>query len=300
MYGIRVPEKKPRLPVSYWVPRRPRALVLVVPMILCLVIIRLAPVLAHDDPHNSIKEITLQMQQDPNNAELYLKRGELHRISAHWDLALADFDGVAQLQPNHESVDFHRGRLLFGAGQFQPARTALDRLLSAHPNHIEGLIVRGRLLRKLGQPLDAAADYAHALSLAPNPTPVLFIEQAEALAKAGEAYVGAAVRSLDEGIEKLGPLVLLESRAIDLEVRRQRYDAALVRIDQVLAELSRKEKWLARRGEILEKAGRFEEARATYEDALKAIESLPSRLRWVPASQELETHLRALLARDSY
>ncbi len=269
-------------------------------MILCLVFIPLAPVLAHVDPHNSIEAITLQMQQDPYNAELYIKRGELHRISSHWDLALADFDHVAQLQPNHESVDFNRGRLLFEAGQFQPARTALNHFLSAHPNHIEGLIVRGRLLRKLGRPLDAAADYAHALSLAPNPTPVLFIEQAEALAEAGEAYAGAAVQSLDEGIEKLGPLVLLESLAIDLEVRRQRYDAGLARIDQVLAELSRKEKWLARRGEILEKAGRFEEARATYEDALKAIESLPSRLRWVPASQELETHLRALLARDSY
>ena len=93
---------------------------------------------------------------------------------------------------------------------------------------------------------------------------------------------------------------MLESLAIDLEVRQQRYDAALARSDQVLSEVSRKEKWLAQRGEILEKAGRFEEARATYADALKAIESLPSRLRRVPASQGLETYLRTLLARDSY
>ena len=229
MYRIDVPKRKARLLVSSSVPGRAKPLVLVIPIILCLATIRLAPVLAHDDPHNSIDKITLQIQQDPNNTELYVKRGELHRISSHWNLALADFDHVAQLQPDHESVNFHRGRLLFEAGQFQLARTALDHFLSAHPNHIEGLIVRGRVLRKLDQPLDAGQDYARALSLAPNPTPVLFIEQAEALAEAGEAYVDAAVQSLDEGIEKLGPLVLLESLAIDLEVRRQRYDAALAK-----------------------------------------------------------------------
>ena len=256
MYGIDVPKRKARLLASSCVPGRAKPLVLVVPIILCLVIIRLAPVLAHDDPHNSITRITLLIQQDPTNAELYVKRGELHRISSHWDLALADFDRVAQLQPNHENVDFHRGRLLFEAGQFQPAGIALDHFLSAHPNHIEGLIVRGRLLRKLGQPLDAAADYAHALSLVPNPTPVLFIEQAEALAEAGEAYV----------------------------------DAALARIDQLLTEVSRKEKWLARRGEILEKAGRFEEARA-FDGAIDEVRIWNRALTPVEVLVNLNTEL---------
>lgn len=299
MYGIKVPEKKARLLVSSWIPGRIKTFALVVPIILCMQIILLPPVLAHDDPHDSIEEITLQIQQDPNNAELYLKRGELHRVSFHWDLALADFDRVVQLDPDHETVDFHRGRLLLEAGQFQSAKVAVDQFLSAHPNHIEGLIVRGRILRRLGQPLEAAQDYARALSLAPNPTPVLFIERAETLTEAGEEYVAAAVQGLDEGIQKLGPLILLQSLAIDLEVKRQHYDAALIRIDQVLTEVSRKEKWLTRRGEVLESAARPEEARVAYADALKAIESLPSRLRQVPASQELEAYLRRLLARGN-
>ncbi len=185
MYGIKATEKKATLLVSSSTPGCAKILVLVVPIILCMVILWLAPVLAHDDPHDGIEEITLQIQVYPYNAELYLKRGELHRISSHWDLALADFDRVVELDPDHETVDFHRGRLLLEAGQFQPAKVALDHFLSAHPNHIEGLLVRGRVLRKLGQPLEAAQDYARALSLAPNPTPVLFIERAEALAEAG-------------------------------------------------------------------------------------------------------------------
>lgn len=298
MSGRDIPQRKARRRVSFGVPGKARPLVLVAPIILCLVIIHLVPVLAHDDPPHAITEITLQIEQDPTNPDLYLKRGELYRITSQWNLALADFDRVAQLDPNHATVDFHRGRLLFEAGRFQPAGAALDHFLSAHPTHTEGLIVRGRLLRKLGRPLDAAADYTRALSLASNPTPVLFIERAETLAEAGEAYVGAAVQSLDEGTQRLGPLILLESLAIDLEVKRQRYDAALARIDLVLNQVSRKEKWLTRRGEVLESAGRVEEARVAYENALKAIEALPSRLRQVPASQELETYLRARLERD--
>ena len=299
MYGIDVPQQKARLQLSSCVRGRAKALVRVAPILLCLVMLCLAPVLAHDDPHHSIEEITLQIEQDPKNAELYLKRGELHRISSHWDLALADFDRVVELDPDHETVDFHRGRLLLEAGQFEPAKVAIDQFLSAYPNHIEGLLIRGRLLRKLGQPLEAAQDYARAISLAPNPTPVLFLERAETLTEAGAEYVDAAVQGLDEGIQKLGSLILLQSLAIELEVKRQHYDAALIRIDQVLTEVSRQEKWLTWRGEVLESAGRPKEARVAYEDALEAIEALPSRLRQVPASQELEAYLRALLERDS-
>ncbi len=144
--------------------------------------------------------------------------------------------------------------------------------------------------------MEAAQDYSRALTLASNPGPDLFVERAQALCEAGDEYLGAAVEGLDEAIRRLGPLVVLASVAIDLEVKRNRYDAALDRIDQVLAQLARKDRWLVRRAEILQKAGRMEEARATYQAALAAIESLPPHLRQTPASRELETRLRALLA----
>ncbi len=269
-------------------------------LIFGLALVCVVPGLAHDDPHESIERITLQIEQDPYNAELYLRRGELHRQSSHFDAALADFDYVATLSPDDETIHFHRGRLLFEAGEFPEAWLALDRFLTSHPSHARGFMVRGRLLRKLGLPLEAAQDYARALSLTPNPTPVMFVEHAQALAEAGGPWVEMAIQSLDDWNQKLGPLILLQSLAIDLEVEGQQYDAALVRIDQVLTEMSRKEKWLVRRGEVLEMAGRKEEARVAYRDALKTIEALPSRLRQVPASRELETHVRALLDRNRF
>ena len=262
-----------------------------------MLVVCLEPLFAHDEPHHRIDEITLEIMHDPENLALYIERGELYRLSSHPDLALSDFDYVALLDPDHKTVNFHCGRLLFETGEYQQARIALNQFLSVYPDHLQGLMVRAQVLRKLNQPLNAVQDYAHALSLVPYPAPVLIIERVKTLVEAGEEYVDLAIQSLDGAIQKHGPLILLESCAIDLEVERHHYDAALTRIDRVLKGMTRKEKWLLRRGQVLEKAGRMEEARAVYEDALDALGSLPDRLQQIPASRALVAYIHDFLER---
>ena len=53
----------------------------------------------------------VRFEQDPNNASLYLKRGELHRIHQDWPAAAADYDRAAQLDPNLAVVDLARGAM---------------------------------------------------------------------------------------------------------------------------------------------------------------------------------------------
>ena len=53
--------------------------------------------------------------------------------------------------------------------------------------------------------------------------------------------IDEALRGLDEGINQLGPVVTLQLLAIDLELRRKSYDAALTRLDLIAAESERKE-----------------------------------------------------------
>jgi len=266
-------------------------------MISLVLLVFLGPLFAHDEPYHRIDEITLKIENDPDNLDLYIERGELYRLTSQLDLALSDFDQLALLDPDHETVNFHCGRLLFEADQYQPARIALDQFLCVHPDHLQGLMVRARVLRRLKQPLQAVQDYARALSLVSYPTPVLIIEQAEALVEVGESYVDLAIQSLDDAMQTHGPLILLESCAIDLELGHHHYDAALGRIDRLLQGTTRKESWLVRRGEVLEKAGRIQEARVTYAHALDAIELLPHRLQQTPASQALVTYIHDLLAR---
>ena len=102
---------------------------------------------------------------------------------------------------------------------------------------------------------------------------------------------------LDEGINKLGPLVTLELAAIDLELRRDNYDAALARLDVITAQSERKEMWLVRRGEILSAAGRSEEAREAFNAALTAIDSLPPARRQSKAITALQLRARSEAAK---
>jgi predicted Zn-dependent protease len=101
--------------------------------------------------------------------------------------------------------------------------------------------------------------------------------------------VDLALDGLDEGLERLGQPVTLQLYAIELELRQDRYDQALARLDRIAARSPRKESWLIRRGEILELAGWPADAKQAYIDALAAIDSLPATRRWNRAVQRLET-----------
>lgn len=257
-----------------------------------------APALpAHDGIHEQIQEVTRQIERDPKNAALYLKRGELHRLHRDWDRASTDYDRAAQLNPQLVVVDLARGRMLYEAGRPQLAKPLLDRFLGRQPEQVEALVTRARVLVKLGQQAEATKDFTAAIALSPRPQPEMYLERAQVLTTAGEEFRDEALRGLDEGIEKLGPLVTLQLAAMDLELAQRHYDAVLARLDKVAAQSPRKEQWLARRGEILEQAGRKTEAHTAYAAALAAIEMLPPHRRNVKAIAELETRLRASLER---
>ncbi len=224
-----------------------------------------------------------------------MARGGLNRINGNWKAALSDFDKVAMLEPFHSTIAFHRGRLLFEAGRFQDAHGNLNEFLAKNPNHIQGLLTRARCLGDLHQPLLAARDYSQAIAQVQKPVPILFLEKADALVTGGEKNIAAAIDTLDDGIVQLGPLIILQSRAIDLEIQARRYDAALKRIEQVLSQTQRKERWLARRGEVLEQAGWKTKAHAAHTEALLVIDKLPGRLKQTNALKELTTRLERYL-----
>jgi len=247
---------------------------------------------AHEGLHEQIAAITAKIKRDPKNASLYLQRGELHRLHRDWTLAEADYDRAQRLQPSLKIVDLARGKMFLESGKLQRARLPLDRFLSQQPDHYEALITRARVFAKLGARDDAAKDFTKALAISAEPEPELYLERAQVLA-ADELRIEEALRGLDEGIDKLGPLVTLQLAAIDLELRHKNYDAALNRLGLIAAQSQRKEAWLVRRGEILKLAGRDEEARASFNAALAAIASLPAAHRQSRAVTALELRARS-------
>jgi tetratricopeptide (TPR) repeat protein len=267
--------------------------------VLSLGLVRPAPVAAHGDLHDQIAAVTHQIHQDPTNATLFLKRGELYRVHREWEAALSDYAEVVRLDPNSRAIDFFLGRMLLESDRPVPACECLNRFLAKQPDHVEALIARARVLAKLGKASAAAKDFTRALAHLAEPKPEYYLERADAVMSGSGRRVETALRGLDEGMKRLGPVLTLQLRAIDLELAGKHYKASLDRLEQILEQSQRKETWLARKGEILQRAGCEKEAGEAFTAALKAVESLPPQHRRTRAMTLLENRLRAVLERPA-
>lgn len=246
---------------------------------------------AHGEMHDRIAALTVDISQHPKRAELFLRRAELHRLHGEWTAALADCQSAENVNPDLISAQLCRGKILFDAGRFAEARTALDQVLAKENQHSEGFLTRARILAKLEDFENAAADFTKAIQLASVPEPDFYLERAQAWQAAGK--LETALAGIDDGITKLGPIASLEIPAIELELKLQRYDSALHRVDLLAAQSQRKETWLLKRGEVLEKAGRLSEAKETYANAAEALALLPPRFKQSEPTKRLENQLMA-------
>jgi tetratricopeptide (TPR) repeat protein len=250
----------------------------------------LVPAAAHDGLHEQIAAVTQEIAASPKDALLYLKRGELYRVHRDWERAASDYDTALRLDPALSAVYFARGRMLLESGRPAEAKVALDLFLGGAPDNGEALVERARAFVALNRARDAAADYTRAIEVLPTPDPAHYSERASTLA--GVGFVDEAIRGLDAGIAKIGPIVTLELHAIELERGAGRYDAALARVEVLASASPRKESWHVLRGEILAQAGRSEDARCAFADALESIAMLQPDRRSMRAMRDLDARAR--------
>jgi tetratricopeptide (TPR) repeat protein len=251
---------------------------------------------AHDGLHERIAGLTREIERSPGNAELHLRRAELRRLHREWDAALADLERAAELDPRLDGVILVRARTLLDAGRLESARAVVESRLALHAEDPDALLVRAAISLRLGAAEDAVRDYDRAIAVLHSPEPDHYLARAELLAAMGPAGVERALAGLDAGLDRLGPVAALESRAVELELVRGRYDDALARLDGIAARSRRQERWLALRGEILLDAGRTAEALDAFGAARLALDSLPLRHRTSAAMRELESTIDCRLA----
>ena len=209
---------------------------------------------AHVGRDLRLAELTERIAAAPGDPALYLARGEIHRVRREWDRAVADYDRAAALDPGNPAADLCRGRMWLEAGHPRRAARSLGRFLQRRPDHVSGRILLARALVRTRDHLAAASQLAEAIRRDAKPLPEYYLERAAALAAAGAAYREEALRALDDGTAKLGPLVTLELAAIDLELAAGRAAEALRRLDRIAAQSDRQEPWASRRAEIRKRA----------------------------------------------
>jgi tetratricopeptide (TPR) repeat protein len=253
------------------------------------------PAFAHDGINAQIARLTIELEGNPDNASLWLRRGELFRANRQWREALADLDRAARLDASLARVELVRAHVFLESSRPHDAIAAADRFLARDPDQPDALTVRARARVALRRFAEAAADFTRVVEV--RPLPDLYLERARAERATGPRGLAPALRGLDEGLARLGSIVTLELEALDIERSLGQFDRALARIDRLTAQAARKEQWLARRGAVLEQAGRPVEARASYAAALAATQQLPPWTQRTRATRQLVDSLRADLGR---
>ena len=249
---------------------------------------------AEDDIAEAMESINRQIAANPRDGQLLVQRSRLQALGRNYDLALADLDRANRLSPLPE-IDRERAMVYLSAGWYETGVEHVSRHLAKFPKDAAAYLARARMRVKLDQRAAASADFAASFQHMGHPPLELYLERASALTTEDGAFLGEALATLEQGIKQLGPIVTLETAALEVELQQKNFNGALKRVDAMVERMPRKDTWLVRRGDVLVQAGRMVEARVAYQKALEAIAQLPPIQRNRATTKELETQVRTAL-----
>lgn len=267
------------------------------PAAVCLLALLLgsAPAWAHGDLHAQIVALTRAIAAAPNDATLYLQRGELHRAHHAPRQARADYDRALALDPSLDAARLARARLLVEIGRAAEAEPDIETFLARHPGHVQATLVRARARGARGDVTGAVTDFDAVLAAAPDPDRGL--ERARLLAATGrDDDRRQAVAGLDALMTRLGPIVTLHLEAVALLATSGDFDEALTRVDAAIVGMPSSTMWRMRKADLLRKAGRTDEARVAYLDARAALDRLPPARRQTRDAERTRTVIDTALA----
>lgn len=257
---------------------------------------------AHPDLEASIEAA----RTNDSSARAWLRRGELRRIAGDRAGAESDYARAAALEPGLPEILFCRGALLLDAGRAVGADSLLSEYLNLRAGDARALLLRARVRETLGRPEAALADFDRAIATghAAAARPDAFLARARLASTLGAGDVSDALAGLDRASNRIGVEPSLTFFAIELELRRGAYPAALERLERIErvgspagSTAGSRATLLARRGDILAASGRSLEAEAAWSEALSEIEQSPTGAGRTPALTALAARLRLALSR---
>ncbi len=241
---------------------------------------------AHADLDRRIDKVGQQIAASPNDASLYFKRGNLHRLHRDFDAAIADLARARELAPDAAVYRYLLGLTKFDAGDFSGALREFDLFLERVPESLDGLTARADSLAAMGRADEAIDGVDRAINVARSPSPDLYLKRARWQAKQGQTTV--ARKGLRDGLRKLGPVVSLLRLANELDVEAGEPELALARLNRLPVSIRSLAPWLVERARILTAVGRREHAKLVYQQARGRLADLP------PARRNSRANLRLL------
>jgi tetratricopeptide (TPR) repeat protein len=230
--------------------------------------------MAHPGIHVALEQADEAIRQAPREASAYLTRGELYREHGEFDRARKDLFRALELDGSLDFCRLSLGKLFLKDRQPEKAAEQLSLYLQKHPGDDAAWALKGQAALARSDFQSALQDYNRAIRTAARPDPRYFLDRAEVHLAQSPDDLERALKGLEEGIKRVGSLVVLEKRALELEQQHGRHEAILKRLNR----LCRKAPlfWLEKKADYLESKGFRQEALAVWREAERQLHRLPA------------------------
>jgi predicted Zn-dependent protease len=252
---------------------------------------------AHPFVDDRLALLDAQIAAEPADYRLRLSRGSLlldeHRAHA----ALVDFERALELDSALNVAHLLTSRALLADGQPEPAVAAARRYLTLEPDSARGWRALARALDARSQasgvmpPAEAVAAFERSVALAPDPSPDDYLECAALERRGGQ--IEPALRSLEAGVARLGPLTALLSAALEIERERGAWADALSYAERLAATSPQGERWQLERAHLLRQLGRDDEARVALDQAKATLAGRSAARRASPVFAALAREIES-------
>jgi tetratricopeptide (TPR) repeat protein len=116
----------------------------------------------------AIADFTQALRLDPNNATIYVERGNAYDNKGDFDQAIADHTQAIRLDPNYATAYNQRGYNYSEKGEYDRAIADHNQVIRLAPNSAEGYFARALAYYRKGDYDRAIADSTQAIRLDPN------------------------------------------------------------------------------------------------------------------------------------
>lgn len=246
----------------------------------------------HGDVHAAILALTKRIENHPQHAGLYLRRGELHRIHRDWARAEIDYRRALALEPEMAVARRAMARMFLESARPERAEIEIRAFVRSAPRDPDGWAVLARVLERLGRAGEGVSAWRKSTDGIGSRRVDLWLERTRAVARLDAT---AALRDLDAAAQRIGRPIAMELEALELERSLKRWDGALARVRRIASKARRKTAWILLEAEVLEQSGRTDSARRTFESVLRSVES--ARAQRLRAPADWSTRARSGLRR---
>lgn len=245
---------------------------------------------AHGLANDRIADISHQIEHQPKDAILYLKRGRVALDSAHWKDALRDFEKAEQLNENLFDAIYWQGYAKLKQGYTQSASEQLIRYLKKSPTSPSGHQYLAQAYVLLGKYSDAANHYDLAIQYNVNAQPQVYVERVQALNKITPPPSKRIAKGIQDGIDILGPQINLLELMVETYAQAKQYKSAILWHTRYPQSLRNTPSWMLKHGQLYEWDDQVTEALLWYSKSIQSIALFTPAKQALPAYQNLKNH----------